>query len=179
MAGLFSPRSGRGHFRGGLAEAAWEGRLSSRSPSLSDSRSIPRGLTQPGRPTDIAPHPPSLRCQAQGTEPPSAGQWAGHSFPATSPFAPRAAQAGLDWAGGSRSQHSRGAQGSQAPGIGVGKRLTHPCPEASYQEQEGHAGVLELSEHTCVMNTHTHTIHTHTLSLSQMHAESHESPLSL
>lgn len=196
MAGLFSPRSGRGHFRGGLEEAAWEGRLSSRSPSFSDSRSIPRGLAQPGRPTDIAPHPHSgVKHKEQGH--PTRGQWAGHSFPATSPFALRAPQAGLDWAGSSRFQHSRGAQGGQAPGIGVGKRLTRQSPEASYQELAGSRScrhAQSFGTHTRGSHTHSHHTHTntssrhlhdsHTLtpdthSLSQSHTEPHESPLSL
>lgn len=178
MAGLFSPRSGRGHFRGGLEEAAWEGRLSSRSPSFSDSRSIPRGLAQPGRPTDIAPHPHSgVKHKEQGH--PARGQWAGHSFPATSPFALRAPQAGLDWAGSSRFQHSRGAQGGQAPGIGVGKRLTRQSPEASYQELAGSRScrhAQSFGTHTHVVHTHTHTIHTqtHPLGTCMIRTHSHQ-----
>lgn len=124
-AGALSGRAGEG-----LEETAWEGRLSSCSPSFSYSleaflevscildgpQALPHTLTQ---------------VSSAGNRATQCGQWAGHSFPATSPFALRAAQAGLDWAGGSRFQHSRGAQGGQAPGIGVGKRLTHQCPEAS------------------------------------------------
>ena len=77
------------------------------------------------------------------------GKWLGQSSPAASLFAPRAIQASLGRAGGSRYWHSRGGLGGQAEkGQSV---LTPSCP--SYQYQQNHAGVLHL------LNTHTGHIH--------------------
>lgn len=85
------------------------------------------------------------------------GQWVGQSFPAPSLFAPRAVQAGLDRAGGSRSQHSRGGLGGQAPGKGMGESVNPSMSRGTLSvpaESCRHAPSFETHRHT---GTHRHT----------------------
>lgn len=94
---------------------------------------IPRGLTQPGRPTAL----PHIRCPKRREHSCSEPAWVGSRLVSPCshlPFAPRAAQAGLDWTGDNRSQHSREGLGRPGPGTGLEKAFTPQCPEVTCQD---------------------------------------------
>lgn len=124
MAGLSSPGScgaplGRAEeTAGGQGGSPWPClpplTLRASEASLEGSHSLECPQTQP-------PTLPQVSVAGNTARAGLGGQWVGQSFLATSLFAPRAAQAGLGRAGGSRSQHSRGGLGGQASGKGMGK----------------------------------------------------------
>lgn len=122
MVGLSSLRSGRRHFQGGPEETAGREALPVLPFPLGLSRSIPRGLTQPGRPTDTAPHPPSGAEHRNTVTQSWPGGWAvGWSvlachFPLCPQGCPSRSRLDL-W------QHSKGGLGDQSPGAGVGESV--------------------------------------------------------
>lgn len=143
-------------------------------PSPSGSLNNFGGLIQPGRSTDTAPHPHSGVGHCREHSCPELA-WRGRSVLSCHlPLCPQGcpSRSGQGW--WLQVPAFQKGPGWPGPRDRRGRELTPRSPEASCQGRQNHAGALHLPEHTC-----THATHPHTHSLTQTHAETHETSLSL